>query len=299
MDLLMIGVKILMNDNFDSYLKHDIMTEVKTMKYMVTNIPKDIKTIVNYVQNMLLHEYWRGAYGLEISDERKREPFVRRFEDKLIFLSKLDSNHISEARTNENKMISICRDFTIVAVALCREAGIPARARCGFASYLVKDKYIDHWLVEYWNEEEKRWVMVDAQLDELQQKALQIHFDPFDISENYFITGPKAWLLCREGRLNPELFGILRWWGYDYLRCNLILDANSLLNVPMHPWDMWEGYKSLSIEEWTEEDYMVMDELSILDLNVDNNFNALYTYVQSNDKIKVPNDLGKVINSKE
>ncbi|MBS5825420.1 MAG: transglutaminase domain-containing protein, partial [Clostridium argentinense] len=97
--------------------------------------------------------------------------------------------------------------------------------------------------------------------------------------------------MCREGRLNPELFGIFKWWGYDYLRCNLILDANSLLKVPMQPWDMWKGYKSLPIKEWTEKDYKVMDELSILDLNVDNNFEALYEYVQTNDKIKVPKDL--------
>ncbi|WP_460287887.1 hypothetical protein [Clostridium faecium] len=105
--------------------------------------------------------------------------------------------------------------------------------------------------------------------------------------------------MCREGRLNPELFGIFKWWGYDYLRCNLILDANSLLKVPMQPWDMWKGYKSLPIKEWTEKDYKVMDELSILDLNVDNNFEALYEYVQTNDKIKVPKDLSEVINSLE
>lgn len=288
-----------MKDTLKLYQEHDIMTEIKTMKHMVADIPKDIKTIVTYVQNILLHQHWSEVYGLELSDERKKEPFIRSFEDKLVFLNKLGFTHVSEQRTNENKMISICRDFSIVAVALCREAGIPARARCGFASYLVKDKYIDHWVVEYWNEEKKKWVMVDAQLDVLQQRALQLPFDPLDVSENYFITGPRAWLLCREGRFNPELFGIFKWWGYDYLRCNLILDANSLLKVPMQPWDIWKGYKSLPIEEWTEKDYKVMDELSILALNVDNNYEALYKYVQTNDKIKVPKDLSEVINGLE
>ncbi|WP_461612959.1 transglutaminase-like domain-containing protein [Clostridium sp. Marseille-QA1073] len=281
------------------YQEHDIMTEIKTMKHMVTDIPKDIKTIVTYVQNILLHQHWSEVYGLELSDERKKEPFIRSFEDKLIFLNKLGFTHVSEQRTNENKMISICRDFSVVAAALCREAGIPARARCGFASYLEKDKYIDHWVLEYWNEEKKKWIMVDAQLDVLQQRVLGLPFDPLDVSENYFITGARAWLLCREGKLNPELFGIFKWWGYDYLRCNLILDANSLLKVPMQPWDMWKGYKSLPIEEWIEKDYKVMDELSILDLNGDNNLEALYEYVQINDKIKVPEDLSEVINSLE
>ncbi|BFH61850.1 transglutaminase-like domain-containing protein [Paenibacillus azoreducens] len=295
----MIGVRIVMKDTLKFYQEHDMMTEIKTMKHMVTGIPKDIKTIVTYVQNILLHQHWSEVYGLELSDERKKEPFIRSFEDKLIFLNKLGFTHVSEQRTNDHKMISICRDFSVVAAALCREAGIPARARCGFASYFEKDKYIDHWVLEYWNEEKKKWVMVDAQLDVLQQRALKLPFDPLDVSENYFITGPRAWLLCREGKLNPELFGIFKWWGYDYLRCNLIFDANSLLKMPMQPWDMWEGYKSLPIEEWTEEDYKVMDDLSIHDINGDHHFEAFYQYVQTNDKIKVPEDLSKVINSLE
>jgi hypothetical protein len=295
----MIGVKIIMKHTLEFYKEHDIMTEIKSMKHMVTDIPKDIKIIVAYVQNILLHQHWSGAYGLELSDERKKEPFIRSFEEKLVFLNNIGFTHVSEQKTNENKIISICRDFSVVAAALCREAGIPARARCGFASYFEKDKYVDHWVLEYWNEEKKKWIMVDAQLDGLQQRALKLPFDPLDVSEDYFITGPRAWLLCREGGFNPELFGIFKWWGYDYLRCNLILDANSLLKVSMHPWDMWAGYKSLPIEEWTEKDYKIMDELSTLSLKVDNNFEALNKYVQTNDKIKVPDDLGEVINSLE
>jgi hypothetical protein len=288
-----------MKDTLKLYQEHDIMTEVKTMKHLVTDIPKDIKTIVTYVQNILLHQHWSRAYGLELSEERTKEPFIRSFEEKLIFLNKLGFTHVSEQKTNENKMISICRDFSVAAAALCREAGIPARARCGFASYFEKGKYVDHWVLEYWNEEKKKWVMVDAQLDVLQQKALDLPFDPLYVTEDYFITGPRAWLMCREGSLNPDLFGIFKWWGYDYLRCNLILDVNSLLKIPMQPWDLWKGYKSLPIEQWTENDYKVMDELSILALNVDNNFEALYKYVQTNDKIKVPEDLSEVINSLE
>ncbi|NLM57601.1 MAG: transglutaminase domain-containing protein [Clostridium sp.] len=288
-----------MKNTLELYLEHDIMTKVNTMKSMVADIPKDIKTIVAYVQNILLHQHWAKAYGLELSEERKKEPFIRSFEEKLIFLNKMGFNHVSEQRSNENKMVSICRDFSVVASALCREAGIPARARCGFATYFEEGKYIDHWVLEYWNSKEQRWIMVDAQLDELQQKALKLPFDPLNVPEEYFLTGPRAWLICREGKCNPESFGIFKWWGYEYLQCNLILDVNSLLKVPMQPWDSWKGYKSLPIEKWTEDDYKVMDQLSLLSLNVDNNFDALFKYVQTNGKIKVPEDFSEVINCLE
>lgn len=281
------------------FRQQDTMTEIKRMKAMTRDIPKDIKTIASYVQNILLHQHWSNAYGLKLSEERKREPFIRSFEDKLIHLNKSGYSHVSEKKPIESKMIGICRDFSVAAVSLCREAGIPARARCGFASYFEEGKYVDHWVLEYWSEEKEKWVKVDTQLDELQQEALRLPFDPLDVGEEYFITGPRAWLMCRDGKINPKLFGIFKWWGYDYLRCNLILDANSLLKLPMQPWDMWMGYKSLSIEEWTEKDYEVMDRLAELALNVDNNYEALYDFVMCNDKIKVPENLEEVINSLE
>lgn len=39
------------------YREHGPMTEIKTMQHMVSDIPKDIPTIVTYVQNILLHQH--------------------------------------------------------------------------------------------------------------------------------------------------------------------------------------------------------------------------------------------------
>ena len=104
---------------------------------------------------------------------------LRSFEEKLVFLSRRGFQHVSDQKSPQDKMIGICRDFSVAAAALCREAGIPARARCGFATYFEPGKYIDHWVLEYWNEVEQRWVMVDPQLDELQRRTLRISFDPW------------------------------------------------------------------------------------------------------------------------
>lgn len=272
------------------YREHGPMTQVERMRHMVTDIPADIPTIVTYVQNILLHEHWSGAYGLELSEERRKEPLIRSFEEKLMFLSRKGFAHVSEQRNHEDKMLGICRDFSVASVALCREIGIPARARCGFATYFEPGKYMDHWVLEYWNGEQQRWIMVDAQLDELQEKTLKIDFDPLDVNEEVFITGPRAWLMCRQGKVDPDLFGIFKWWGYDYLRCNLLLDANSLHKMPMQPWDIWEGYKSLPMDDWTEADFAVMDELATLTITADGNFQTFSDFVSGNGKIRVPVD---------
>lgn len=51
---------------------------------------------------------------------------------------------------------------TLLTVALLRAGGIPARARCGFTAYFVPGWYDDHWVAEYWDTSERRWIMVDA-----------------------------------------------------------------------------------------------------------------------------------------
>lgn len=64
----------------------------------------------------------------------------------------------------------------------------------------------------------------------------------------------------------------------------------------MQPWDEWDGYKKLPVSDWSENDYFIMDQLAMHDLQVDNDLDALYTFMQQHDKIKVPKDLGKVRN---
>lgn len=276
------------------YLEHGPMTKVADHQEMIANIPQDITIIVKYVQNILLHQHWSRAYGVELTPERQRELLLRSFEEKLAFLRAKGFRHVSDQRATEEKMVGICRDFSVVAAALCRTAGIPARARCGFATYFEPGKYTDHWVMEYWNAQEGRWVMVDAQLDELQQKTLEITFDPFDLGPEHFFTGPRAWILGRSGQVDPNLFGIFQWWGLDYLSGNLILDVNSLLKVPLQPWDGWKGYKSLPTSEWSAEDFAVMDQLAELALAVDTDFDTFAEFVRSNEKIRVPDDLGEV-----
>ena len=283
-----------MKEILNYYSEHGKMTEIKTLKHMVNELPKDIESIVWIVQNILIHQHWAERYGVEQNEKRKEETLLRSVDEKLIYIQELGYKHVTDKKEAKHKMFGICRDFSVMAVSLCREIGIPARARCGFATYFEKGKYVDHWVLEYWNEQEKRWILVDAQLDDFQKEKMEISFDSLDINEKYFITGPRAWRMCRKGEVDPELFGIFQWWGYDYLKCNLILDANSLLKIPMQPWDCWEGYKSIPVADWNEKDYRTMDQLSEHILNVDENFEALFKFVQQNDKIKAPSNLDKL-----
>ena len=86
-------------------------------------------------------------------------------------------------------MFGICAIFLLPLQRFAGKQGFLPE-RCGFAAYFEPGKYIDHWVLEYWHQEQERWIMADAQLDELQQSALKIEFDPLDIDAEQFITAP-------------------------------------------------------------------------------------------------------------
>jgi hypothetical protein len=121
--------------------------------------------------------------------------------------------------------------------AFLRHKRIPARARCGFSSYFQSGKYVDHWVCEYWNASESRWVQVDAQLDSLQVGVIKADFDPLDVPRDRFIVAGAAWQMIRDGRADADDFGIADMWGAWFVRGDLALDVASLQKVELLPWE--------------------------------------------------------------
>jgi hypothetical protein len=113
----------------------------------------------------------------------------------------------------------------------------------GFASYFNPPQYEDHWVGEYWNAGEKRWILVDAQLDELQRKAMKIDFDPLDVPRDRFVIAHDAWTRWRRGEIEDTRFGFspLKLTGSWFIVGDLIRDAAALNGLELLPWDVWGG----------------------------------------------------------
>jgi hypothetical protein len=68
-------------------------------------------------------------------------------------------------RPAADRVVGCCRDATVLFLALARHKGIPARARVGFAAYIVPGWLIDHVVAEAWDDAEGRWRLIDPQMD--------------------------------------------------------------------------------------------------------------------------------------
>jgi hypothetical protein len=159
-------------------------------------------------------------------------------------------------------VVGVCRHFATLHVALLRHAGIPARARVGFARYFG-DGWGDHWITEWWDG--ARWVKTDPQVGTIAAQLLQLTFDPADQPDGEFLTGAEAWLRCRAGEEDPNQFGIFDLRGLFFITSSIAQDLASMNKIELLPWDLW-GVTQAYGPEWqpTDAELAQLDALAEL-----------------------------------
>jgi hypothetical protein len=227
--------------NMDAYRTPATMSDAGHQAARLDGLPSDVAGLARVVQGLLIHEHIAPAYGVTLSAEQHAQAHMRGVEKILDCIARQDSRPLSQARPAGERVVGVCRHFTLLHVAMLRRQGIAARARCGFGAYFEKGKFLDHWVTEYWNDESKRWILVDAQLDPRQRELFGITFDPLDVPRDQFLVAGDAWRLCRAGKADVGAFGILDMYGLWFIAGNVIRDVASLNDHEMLPWDVWGG----------------------------------------------------------
>jgi hypothetical protein len=213
----------------DYYACPGRMTDPKESASLLDGLPTDVSALCKVLQGIMLHIFWAERYGMQLSKEREGEVQWRSVVPRLARVRELDDRPLTMARLPDKCVVGNCRDYATLLTAILRHQDVPARARCGFGVYFVPNHYEDHWVTEYWNAAQKRWVLVDAQLDQLMLEALKIRFDPLDVPRNQFIVAGQAWQMCRSGQANPDDFGIFQWHGLWFVRGYVVRDLLSLI----------------------------------------------------------------------
>lgn len=192
------------------------------------------------------------ARKLGLPEARFSENQVRPAARLLEILAGLDPAPVELARPPERRVVGTCRHFAVLACALLRERGVPARVRCGFATYFRPGRGLDHWIVEY--ARDGRWVRLDPEL-----LGGSVVDTPQDLRPGMFLSGGEAWTAHREGRIDASTFGVYGTenWGPAEIRGNAVKDLAALNKVEMLPWDEW-GRMTASYEGRTGAEY---DEL--------------------------------------
>lgn len=292
-----------MKEILEFYLKTSMYTNYFPFQKYYQNLPDDIEELSRLLCWQVIHreELYRSYIGdanparyetIESQEKLKDEyPWYRnRCDDDILLtapaitseLFRQDKRGFIKGRANKDRVVITCRYISVLLASILKAKGIPARVRSGYANYFLPKReniYYDHWIVQYYKENEARWVNVDA------DAVYNVDFNQWDFPHKEFEWVAETWLKVRRGELSADnyIHGD-HYNGIDNLAYALFFDFHSLMNDEISYLFKPTYFDSVKeFENLTEEELSKLDNLATLMLDPDANFDEL-RYLFKNDK---------------
>ncbi len=265
---------------------------------LINNLPDDIRKIgllvrKNTVHRIVLRDGNTGSNtDLKYGDMRKM-PWYRQAEDDnfptaaamLAELYRRDNRGFIMNRKEKDRLVVTCRFISLLVASILKSKGISCRVRSGFASYFrpTKGKATDHWINEYWDKKQNRWIVIDV--DGSIEDYLT--FNPYDIPAGVFEFSADSWLDVRQGRVDPKHFhDTVGFEGLVTIGWELFHDFHCLMNNeiiyqhgPKYGWDRMNKLTEVELKE--------IDDLALSMKNPDDNFNNLVKIWEAKKKFRI------------
>ncbi len=179
------------------YRQYSSFTDPGEYEYLYKNLPDSLPELCSLIRSQFIHPYaelpeYRDLFPKERWDEQLKYPTVK---SVLEGLMAYDSRGFVKDRKPEHRLVLGCRDYSLLLASVLKYRGIPARLRTGHATYLIPEFHASHVICEVWNEDEKRWMLVDPSVGMV------------DFSREKFDFSYDAWLKMQKGEIDPNLFG--------------------------------------------------------------------------------------------
>jgi Transglutaminase-like superfamily len=215
---------------------------------------------------------------------RLAEKSVRPAAVLIAVLIALDPSPLHVPRMESDRVVGTCRHFAVLSCALLRHRGIPARVRCGFATYFQLGQALDHWITEYWSEG-GHWVRIDTEV--LGGDVLR---EPEDLAPEQFLSGGEAWAAFRKGTVDGSTFGVYGTanFGPAEIRGNAIKDLAALNKVEMLPWDEWGLMPDIYRGETGPDIDTLLDEIATVSASGDV---AAIAQLYRSESLQVPDEI--------
>lgn len=272
------------------YASQSYITDPLSYAKLFDVLPYDVPALCRIAQGLIIHPYEAHLYGIRIPKKRLEELDTRKVSLMLARIQELDAQPLVLERPLTKRFVGNCRDFATLLCSMLRYQRIPACVRFGFATYFEPGFYTDHVICEYWNEAGQRWLLVDAQIDEVQRKKYRVTFDTGNVSRDQFIFAGKAWQMYRDGEADPEQFGIFSSGprGIPFIRSGLVRDLAALNRHELLCQDVWGLADVEDEQQVSEDDRILLDRVAHLTLSGNEGFPQLQTLFEHDSRLRVP-----------
>lgn len=202
-------------------------------------LPARLDALPVQAESLLLHPLMAQQLGVTPPVDAGNDRTARTMGAVLDRLLDRDPRPLDQPRRPQDRFFGVCWHFALFAAALCRASGVPARLRCGFATYFTPGFHEDHWICEAWNG--TRWCRVDPELGPETQRQLGLRLDAADLPPGAFLAAAEAWRLLRDGAAATDRFGVsaIGVAGAWFAAASLLRDLAALMGREALPWDYW------------------------------------------------------------
>ena len=194
------------------YRQHSPITDPGEYAYLYDNLPDGLHELIAIIQGQMIHRLAVQQFGVTLTRESRGEQSLRTMQQRLARMMELDPSPLTVERDPKEKQVGMCRDFAVFLVSLLRQKGIPARMRVGFADYSGKESKFkgDHWITEYWNADQARWVLADPDVGGVPLGTIPVkdgcNLHDLQADKDFYVAG-SAWKLAREGKVEYQQKG--------------------------------------------------------------------------------------------
>lgn len=286
----------------EHYKKTGTYTYAGLYKEYFRSLPDDIPTLGRLVCSQVIHritlkEGNTNANAMLLYGDMNQYPWYRmRCEDDVLLtapaltaeLFRMDERGFVKDRRTENKIVVTCRYVSVLMSAILKAKGIPARSRAGFAPYFQQGVSMDHWINQYYNEKENRWVTFDA--DGFYEESGMFSFQ-YDMPQDCFDWVAKAYLEVRRGATDGRQYLYADGLGTCSLPAlirYLIYDFHALMNNEL-TFSFLPPFLDGRLDKLTEEELEELDQLARWLLDPDRYFHELCGLWERERKFRVLN----------
>lgn len=266
------------------------------------SLPDEVPTLGRLICAQVIHrvtlkEGNTNANETLLYGDMNRYPWHRmRCEDDIFItapalvseLFRLDARGFVRDRAVEHKLVVTCRYVSVLMSAILKAKGIPARCRAGFAPYFKEGISMDHWINQYYNEKEGRWITFDA--DGFYEEC-NMPLSQYDMPEDSFDWAADAYLSVRSGKTDGTRYVYADTLGTCALPAlvrYLIYDFHALMNNEL-TYTFLPAYLDQRLDGLTEKELQEFDALAEYLSKPDRYFDKLCTIWEQERKFRILN----------
>ena len=236
----------------DFYRRFSVDTDPGEHIKLYRDLPESLEELCRLIQRQLIHPFQAQPYAHVLTPDRRfDEQKYTTVKAMLAGFVSYDPNGLVFTRKPQHRLVLSCRFYSILLASVLKHRDIPTRCRYGFGRYISTDKdmRVCHVICEVWNKEQQRWMLVDPILGMI------------DFPAHQFEYAAQAWQRLRQGKVDPEKYGVAGTTGNYHILDMLCHDMASVLGEEL----LYKERPPISQDEGLDPTKIEKGQLVLLD----------------------------------